>query len=473
MRSVVLSDDLLGSRRLVDRRLSAVFAVLIALMSYSLRADEADESIDEASTPVLRLGKRLFVEKQFSNPASNVPGSCHSCHRPEWEPGARRAYSDSEQYSLVPTHFGESTKRTTLRNTPSLLDVGGQARFNHDGQFATLEDVIAVEITSPHLGWPPDERESALDEIHRILLNDAEVDRVGGGTYAEHFKRAYGIDLGAMTREKAVGWVVKCLAEYVRSLKSPRTSAFDAFLHLNGLPAGRGRGESAVAYGESLLASVTGLEARKALKTRAGFSRKAYAGLKIFLRTTGESGTGNCVACHCPPLFSDGGFHNTGIAQAEYDAVHGGGAFARLVVPDAAGADRPVAAFAPKIEKRKQVHADLGYWNFVAGPRSAPEGRDAGSFLVAALGAFKTPTLRNLQYTDPYMHNGAYRTLEDALLQKVKACALARSGALRGGDGALSTMNIAREHIAPLVAFLGTLTDLSEKEFEASRGSPR
>ncbi len=463
-----------GLSRPLDRKGQGVCAVLIALMSLSVWADEgsadggsADEgSADEgradkgkdAVTPALRLGKRLFVDKQFTNPASNVPGSCHSCHRPDWAPGARRAYSDSQRYSLVPTHFGEGTKRTTLRNTPSLLDVGGHARFHHDGRFATLEESIATEITSSHLGWS--ERESALEEIHRILLNDAEVDRVGGGTYCEHFKRAYGIDLGAMTREKAVGWVVKCLAEYVASLKSTRTSAFDAFVDMNRLPPGPKKGESVKAFGESLLARVTGLEVRKELKIHAGFSREAYAGFKIFMRTTGKARTGNCVACHSLPLFTDGAFHNTGIAQAEYDAEHGGGSFAKLAVPNAADARRPIEGFGPKIEKGKQVHADLGYWNFVERPEAASEREEGDSFLADAVGAFKTPTLRNLKYTDPYMHNGAYRTLEEAVAQKVKACALAKSGALRSGDGALSVMNITNEDIAPLIAFLTTLNDL-------------
>jgi cytochrome c peroxidase len=227
------------------------------------------------------------------------------------------------------------------------------------------------------------------------------------------------------------------------------------------------------AFGESLLARLTQLEARKALKFHSGFSREAYSGLRVFFQTTGEARTGNCVACHVPPLFTDGAFHNAGIAQAEYDAVHGSGSFAQLAVPNASGARRPVARFGPKTERGRQVNADLGYWNFAPRPEAAPERKDGGSFLSAAFGAFKTPTLRNLKYTDPYMHNGAYRTLEEAVTQKVKACALARSGALRNGDKALSVMKITEEDIAPLVAFLTTLNDVPVEEFEAYRRSEK
>ena len=447
------------------RNREGVCAVLIALISVAVGADEDKDAID----PALRLGKRLFVEKRFADPASNVAGSCDSCHRPEWAPEGRRAYADSERYSLMPTRFGGSAKRTTLRNAPSLMDVTGHARFNHDGRFAALEDAIAAELTSPHIGWSPGERESALDEIHWVLLGDAAVDQNAAGTYLEQFKHAYGIDLETMTREKAVGWVVKCLAEYVTSLKSTRTSAFDAFVDMNGLPPRPEKGESMEVFGESLLARVASLEARTALKLHTGFSREAYAGFKVFMRTTGKARTGNCVACHFPPLFTDGAFHNTGIAQAEYDAVHGGGSFAQLAVPNAADARRPVEKFGPKTERGQQVNADLGYWNFVQRPEAALKRKEGGSFLAAAFGAFKTPTLRNLEYTDPYMHNGAYGTLAEAVAQKVKACALARSGVLLNGDEALSVMNITEVDITPLVAFLTTLNDLPVEEFDSRR----
>ncbi len=167
-----------------------VCIVLIALMSFSLCAEEGNDAI----APALRLGKRLFLEKRFTNPASNFAANCYACHRPEWAPEGRRAYSDLLRYSLIPTDsFGR--KLTTLRNAPSLMDVAGHARFNHDGRFASLPDAIAAEFTSPHLGWLPEERETALDEIHMVLLSDGGVDRIAEGTYIEQFKSVYDIDL--------------------------------------------------------------------------------------------------------------------------------------------------------------------------------------------------------------------------------------------------------------------------------------
>jgi cytochrome c peroxidase len=69
------------------------------------------------------------------------------------------------------------------------------------------------------------------------------------------------------------------------------------------------------------------------------------------------TGKANCVACHSGPNFTDEGFHNIGLNGDDV------GRFAMLPI---------------KISK----------------------------------GAFKTPTLRDIALTAPYMHNGACRTLE-------------------------------------------------------------
>jgi cytochrome c peroxidase len=84
---------------------------------------------------------------------------------------------------------------------------------------------------------------------------------------------------------------------------------------------------------------------------------------------------GRCSACHGGPNFSDEQFHNTG------------------------GAWRPAA----------------GASN--TGPLDAP--RDEGRFAMTGeprdRGAFKTPTLREVARTAPYMHDGSLATLEDVV----------------------------------------------------------
>jgi cytochrome c peroxidase len=94
---------------------------------------------------------------------------------------------------------------------------------------------------------------------------------------------------------------------------------------------------------------------------RKALSRTEQAGLQIF------RGKGNCTACHVGPNFSDEKFHVTGVA-----------------------------------------------WQPVA--RSTPILRDEGRFAVSHRtedrGAFKTPTLREVGRTAPYMHDGSLPTLE-------------------------------------------------------------
>ena len=85
----------------------------------------------------------------------------------------------------------------------------------------------------------------------------------------------------------------------------------------------------------------------------------ARDGLRVF------RGKGNCVSCHFGPTFTDERFHNTGVAW------------------------------------RSGSLTDEG--RFVASGR--PEDR----------GAFKTPTLREIARTAPYMHDGSVATLADVI----------------------------------------------------------
>ena len=87
-------------------------------------------------------------------------------------------------------------------------------------------------------------------------------------------------------------------------------------------------------------------------------------------------------------------------------------------------------------------------------------GADKGRFRIhldsADIGSFKVPSLRNIELTDPYMHDGSMETLEDVIAHYTN-----------GGQGHyLQDKSIvpfelsAKEH-KQLIAFLKSLTDLS------------
>ncbi|HEY6400650.1 MAG TPA: hypothetical protein VI479_04535, partial [Blastocatellia bacterium] len=177
--------------------------------------------------------------------------------------------------------------------------------------------------------------------------------------------------------------------------------------------------------------------------------------------------TGNCATCHTPPLFTDFSFHNKGVSQMDYDSVHnasgagGAGKFATLAIPEAASARRPSAQFRENPSKQKPGEADLGFWNFVdlkTSPlRRAGESEDM--FLRRMIATFKTPTLRNLAYTQPYFHNGSIQTLEETLGEMIVLSELARAGRVREGDEELAKIRIGVAEIAPLAAFLNSLNE--------------
>lgn len=92
---------------------------------------------------------------------------------------------------------------------------------------------------------------------------------------------------------------------------------------------------------------------------RRALTAEQQRGLQIF------RGRGNCTACHVGPSLSDEQFHNTGVAF-QNDAFQ-------------------------------------------------DDGRFAVSLKTTDRGAFKTPTLREIARTGPYMHNGSLATLEEVV----------------------------------------------------------
>lgn len=105
---------------------------------------------------------------------------------------------------------------------------------------------------------------------------------------------------------------------------------------------------------------------------RDALSPAARRGFDLFV------GKGNCSACHQGFNFTDNGFHNIGVRDS--------------------GAPDP--------------------------------GRFALKKIPSLQGAFKTPTLRDIALTAPYMHNGCYATLEEVVEHYV-----------RGGD--------VKDHLSP------------------------
>lgn len=95
--------------------------------------------------------------------------------------------------------------------------------------------------------------------------------------------------------------------------------------------------------------------------------------------------------------------------------------------------------------------SDNGFHNI--GLKSDDQGRYAIRKVKILKGAFKTPTLRDIEYTAPYMHNGQYKTLEEVV-----------DHYNRGGDVKenlspnIQALNLSAEEKHQLVEFMKSLS---------------
>jgi cytochrome c peroxidase len=119
---------------------------------------------------------------------------------------------------------------------------------------------------------------------------------------------------------------------------------------------------------------------------------------------------------------------------------------------------------------------DLGVWNVFANPdmpdpkakirailcEEQPAPCTAGDdfLLPPAIARFKTPGLRDLSHSAPYMHTGKFDTLEDIIGFYVGVSNQARLGTLRNGTNALRGIALIPANDRDfLVAFLKSLNE--------------
>ncbi len=148
-----------------------------------------------------------------------------------------------------------------------------------------------------------------------------------------------------------------------------------------------GIGKAIAAYERTVLSGDAPYDKFKA-GDKAALSEGAQRGMKLFF------GKANCSACHAGAIFTDNGFHNIGIP-----------------------------------------------------------GKDDGRFTITKFegdkGGFRTPTLREIARSGPYMHDGSLKTLEEVVAHYNK-----------GGtpndqlDEEIFALKLTNEQMADLVTFL-------------------
>lgn len=243
----------------------------------------------------------------------------------------------------LPTAKGAKSK-VLGRATPTIINTGYNTLMMWDGRKKSLEDQAMGPMESMN--------EMAMDLTALFKWLDSDP------TYKAQFAKAYP---GEAIDSKTVS---KAIASFERTVVSD-DSPFDRWL----------RGD------------------------KHALTRQQIIGFRLFT----DPNKGNCAACHQAPNFTDGGFHNIGLAS--YD-----------------GATPDVGRFAIKP-------------------------------LPSMKGAFKTPTLRDVTLTAPYFHDGSAKTLADAMAHYN-----------RGGDAKadlspnIKPLNLTAEEQAAIVAFMQGLT---------------
>jgi cytochrome c peroxidase len=214
--------------------------------------------------------------------------------------------------------------------------------------------------------------------------------------YARMFEKAFGLKAQQVTMEE----VKKAIASFERTLIAG-DSPFDRYF-----------------YGGD----------KKAM------SPAAVRGFEIF------RGQGRCVSCHTiegdHALFTNHQFHNIGVAAHRMPSN--------------------LAELRAAVQEVRQKGVDVAV---LSNPRTESLGRYAVTRELSDMGAFKTSTLRNIDLTAPYMHDGSLKTLEEVVQFYNNGGRLKETDPVPELlDGGIRPLTLTKEQEADLVEFLKALT---------------
>ncbi len=353
------------------------------------------------------LGQALFYDRRFS---ADGRTACATCHDPSqgWTDGRRLA----KALAFNP------------RNTMSLWNVAYNRWFYWDGRKDTLWSQALAPFEDP--------REHGFDRVAllRAIAADEDLaaryaavfgplpDLSDGERFPDHARPVPGEETHAHARawaamapadreevDRHFARVGKAIAAFERQIVS-RDAPFDRFV-------------AALRGGDP-----------------AGFDALPESAQRGFALFVGEA---RCLVCHDGPNFTDGEFHSNLFPAGEEGGDLGRPRGVRRLLADPFNASsrhadddgatgRVKLAFPP----RRQAHPP---------------------------GEFKTPGLRNVARTAPYMHEGQVATLADV----VRFYSTLEGAAQPGPEGEriLRPLHLSEEQQADLVAFLEALTDES------------
>ena len=337
------------------------------------------------SLPAARLGFAVFFDARFS---SNQEVRCASCHAPE------TSFQDGRPLPQAQGFVG--------RNTPTLLNAAALGWQFWDGRADSLWSQALYAFENP-----AEMNFTRLELAHQLRA-----------LYRADYEAVFGLlpDLADTARFPPRG--------------APGTSAWDAMA-----PADRDAVNRVVAnLGKAMEAYVRKLYAGPSRVDRflggdaTALSAVEARGLAVFAQA-------KCTACHSGPVWSDGRFHDLGVAPAAGRA------------PDRGRADGLARLLASPFS------AHGAYFD---GPPPADE---AALYQPSAadLGAFRTPPLRSVARTAPYGHDGSFPTLEAIVDFHLAGGGRGRTDVVGDVDPLLQPRTLSADDRAALVALLRAL----------------
>lgn len=394
---------------------------IIKTLVYKAPAGEASNEYVNNSAAAA-LGRKFFWDPQFSGDivvqgnrgASYAPQttngsarqiSCATCHAPSF--GWADNNSNPNNVSLG--------ANLTNRNSPTVLNTS----FNTYSTWTGGTDSVWA-VMRPGVEGPTTQNFSRVGVAAILCTNTVYDADNAAGEYANVFGVADCTGVPAITTiaGQADNWGRDDLAGLSTAIQGRINLLFANF------------GKAIGAYEHQLVSKNSAFD-KWAEGNENAMTVSQKRGLKIFINK------GNCVRCHSGPNFSDGSFHNLGVPQV-------GGALGVLDDGRYTGIN-------------DLVSGSNSTFNTASTFNAAPSvNRVSGLVRTDAdTGKFKTPTLRSVNKTPPYFHNGTFNSLWDVVNFYNFA---GNAGNFAGTkDTILTTRHMTNEEMEDLVNFLKAL----------------